>query len=267
MNWHNKLRNLIKGEKGVIAVAIAVALPVLVGMAGVAVDLGLVYSARSELQNAADAAALAAAGVMIVDDGYGNALVNYDGAVSTTAVFGFSGSGIEVANLHIHCTEAIPALYMAGGDNNYVHDCVIECDGTNCTYGIHSISMKGSRIENCVITSAKTAGIFCDGGADRYCINGGISGNQIYSGVSNSKGIYIESTMTCYNFAVDRNFIQLSSGTSCKGIDNDATGVLITDNYVWVPASATAIEDAGSGTIGNHTRTGTDIVDPDPVAT
>lgn len=194
--------------------------------------------------------------------------INYDGAADATAAFAFSGSGIELANLHIYCDAALPALFIAGGDNNYIHDCVIECDGTNCTYGIQAYSLKGSWIERVIITGSTTAGIFADGGADRYCINGGIRDCQIYSGVANTKGIFIESTMTVYNFAVDRNIIQLASGATCKGIDDDSAGALLIDNYVSVPASATPIESAGGDqfVMGNHTAAGTVNADPYPTA-
>ncbi|SET16388.1 Putative Flp pilus-assembly TadE/G-like [Nitrosospira multiformis] len=48
-------------EKGVVAIIVALSLVVLVGFAGLALDLGKLYVAKSELQNSADACALAAA--------------------------------------------------------------------------------------------------------------------------------------------------------------------------------------------------------------
>lgn len=181
--------------------------------------------------------------------------INYDGATAATAALAFSGSGIRVANLHIYCDAAIPAIFCAGGDNNLIENCVVEGDGVNCTYGILTYSMKGSWIRDCVLSGFATAGIFCDGGADRYCIHGGIENNQLYSAVSGAvKGIYIENTMTAYNFRVHHNFIELEScGATAKGIDNDAAGnVLITDNYIVVEGSATAIESASHGILHNR---------------
>jgi len=49
-----------KRRKGVVAVQVVVALPVLLGFAAVSVDVGVMYNARSEMQRAADSAALAA---------------------------------------------------------------------------------------------------------------------------------------------------------------------------------------------------------------
>ncbi|GJQ54127.1 MAG: hypothetical protein HKUEN07_06960 [Rhodocyclaceae bacterium] len=48
-------------EGGVVAIIVALSLVVLVGFAGLALDLGKLYVAKSELQNSADACALAAA--------------------------------------------------------------------------------------------------------------------------------------------------------------------------------------------------------------
>ena len=58
-------RALWRGSRGAMAAMVALCLTALVGLTGAAVDLGLLASARSELQNAADAAALAGAGTMI----------------------------------------------------------------------------------------------------------------------------------------------------------------------------------------------------------
>ena len=48
-------------ERGVISIIVALSLVVLIGFAGLALDLGKLYVAKSELQNSADACALAAA--------------------------------------------------------------------------------------------------------------------------------------------------------------------------------------------------------------
>jgi Flp pilus assembly protein TadG/phage terminase large subunit-like protein len=53
------LHNL-KNQNGVSAIILALALVVLLGFAALAVDMGYIFAARNELQNAADAAALAA---------------------------------------------------------------------------------------------------------------------------------------------------------------------------------------------------------------
>src|SRR5437899_5224983 len=48
-------------ESGAVAIVVALSMAVLIGFFGVAFDLGKLYIAKSELQNSADACALAAA--------------------------------------------------------------------------------------------------------------------------------------------------------------------------------------------------------------
>ncbi|MCK9375062.1 MAG: Tad domain-containing protein [Syntrophobacterales bacterium] len=61
--------NVIRDNQGVAAVTIAISLMVLIGMASLAIDLGQLYTARNELQNVADAAALAGVGQLVQDSG------------------------------------------------------------------------------------------------------------------------------------------------------------------------------------------------------
>ncbi|MFQ5462629.1 MAG: pilus assembly protein TadG-related protein [Phycisphaerae bacterium] len=53
-------KKLKSTRRGVVAVQVVVALPVLLGFAAISVDVGVLYNARSEMQRAADSAALAA---------------------------------------------------------------------------------------------------------------------------------------------------------------------------------------------------------------
>ena len=55
------LAALLRAEQGVIAVALAIMLAAIIGMMALAVDLGRAWNLQTELQNAADAAALAGA--------------------------------------------------------------------------------------------------------------------------------------------------------------------------------------------------------------
>lgn len=65
------LRRLARSEKAGVAALTAVMLTALIGLMAAAVDLGMLYAARTELQNAADAAALAGANTMLTTDGSG----------------------------------------------------------------------------------------------------------------------------------------------------------------------------------------------------
>ena len=61
MKIYRKLKALIKNQEGAIALMVALLLPVLFGAAAMAVDIGLAAAAKNELQNIADATALAGA--------------------------------------------------------------------------------------------------------------------------------------------------------------------------------------------------------------
>ena len=58
-------------QRGAVAVIVALSALVLLGFAGMAIDVGRLYINRTELQSAADACALAAAGELTCDPGAG----------------------------------------------------------------------------------------------------------------------------------------------------------------------------------------------------
>ncbi len=59
-----KLFKRVKNQTGVSAVIVAIVLTMLLGFAALAIDVGYIYATRNELQNVADASALAATGYM-----------------------------------------------------------------------------------------------------------------------------------------------------------------------------------------------------------
>jgi len=63
------LGRLVSGSEGSVAAIVALAIMALGGMLSLAVDLGHLYTVRNELQNTADAAALAAVGKLIKEEG------------------------------------------------------------------------------------------------------------------------------------------------------------------------------------------------------
>lgn len=64
--------SILRSEEGGVLVLMAVILVVLLGLAALAVDLGLLFTGRSEAQRAADAGAHAGAGVFLVAPGDGD---------------------------------------------------------------------------------------------------------------------------------------------------------------------------------------------------
>lgn len=65
------LRHRRRHENGVVAIIVALSLAVLIGFGGVVLDLGHLFVNRTELQNAADACALAAANQLVCDPNVG----------------------------------------------------------------------------------------------------------------------------------------------------------------------------------------------------
>jgi hypothetical protein len=65
-----------KREDGVVTIIVALSLAALIGCAGLALDLGRLYVNKTELQNAVDACALAAANELVCEPGSGACLEN-----------------------------------------------------------------------------------------------------------------------------------------------------------------------------------------------
>ncbi len=71
-------------KNGNIALMLALFLPIFIGFIGLTVDLGILYTAKFQLQNAADSAALAGTNELAIDSNGDNiAEANYDGARNT----------------------------------------------------------------------------------------------------------------------------------------------------------------------------------------
>jgi len=83
----------IKDSRGSVAIIAALGLAAFLGMASLAVDLGQLYTVRNNLQNTADAAALAAAGVLVSDQGL------RDSSAATTAAKTVAQRQSELAGL------------------------------------------------------------------------------------------------------------------------------------------------------------------------
>jgi hypothetical protein len=134
-----KAKNIAFRQRGAVSVATALSVVVLVGLLGAVIDLGRIFIVKTELQNAADACALAAA---LELDGNANALTRAENA------------GITVAtrnNLHFQ-SEAVVAtaadirfsttLSGPGGDNSVY---LTQADGVapNSTYVMCTLTRPG----------------------------------------------------------------------------------------------------------------------------
>jgi hypothetical protein len=167
-------------------------------------------------------------------------VINYDGAVTTTCVVGFTGGCIELGGFCIQNSEAIPALYLADtSDAVYIHDNWIKGDnGKTSTIGI-SCAIKNSVIENNII-NGHIAGI--DVAAGDWFNNSIVQKNKI-TNVTN--GIAIAATAVCTESMIHENYVV---GSTSSIVNGQATDIIITNNLV-----KPAISDAGSTAGGNTT--------------
>ena len=109
---------LPKRQRGAVAVVVGLSIFVLVGMIGLALDLGQMFVNKTELQNAADACALAAAREL---DGNADALTRADAAgvlVGTQNGVGFQDAAVALTAADISYSEHLSpnSAYQTSAD-------------------------------------------------------------------------------------------------------------------------------------------------------
>lgn len=91
---------MLNGQQGVSAIMVGIMLTMLIGFAALAVDMGHLYVVRNELQNAADAGALAGARFLYLEDGTavntGANQIAYNTAISNTSEKDEAGNRVPV---------------------------------------------------------------------------------------------------------------------------------------------------------------------------
>lgn len=100
-----RIQQLPKRQRGAVAVVVGLAIFVLVGMIGLALDMGQMFVNKTELQNAADACALAAAREL---DASADALVRADAAgvfVGGRNLRGFQKNAVVISAADIRYSE------------------------------------------------------------------------------------------------------------------------------------------------------------------
>lgn len=163
-------------------------------------------------------------------------VVNYDNAVTSTAVIGFTGAGIEIANICFNTARAIPVMLAGSGgdvaDACYIHGCWFKGDNSKtCTIGI-SGELKNSLIENNVINGCITG---INIAAGKWFHNTTVRNNKI-TNVTN--GIAIANTAVCTESEIIGNRV---IGSSSSIVNGQATDVIIFENAV-----KPVLSDAGS---------------------
>jgi len=92
-----RFHKLLRSEAAAVAALVAVSLMGTAGLLAAAVDLGVVYTARAELQNAADSSALAGAATLIVQNGSGALLTQPSVAIATAAQYAAANKALGVS--------------------------------------------------------------------------------------------------------------------------------------------------------------------------
>jgi Flp pilus assembly protein TadG len=97
MSFRTRLHRLWREERAAVAVTVTLLLTGLVGLTGAATDLGMLYSARNELQNAADASSLAAADVMLAANADGTAVTDSAAAWTNATQYAQANEALGVS--------------------------------------------------------------------------------------------------------------------------------------------------------------------------
>ncbi len=90
-----RVRKFVQGSEGTVMVMMALGLVAFLGLASLAVDMGNLYVAKNELQNVADAAALAGAR-QLIDNSNGTAVV--DSTAAQAAAMGVAQTQAQLSN-------------------------------------------------------------------------------------------------------------------------------------------------------------------------
>jgi len=93
----SRIVRLIKEERAATAVLFTVFLTAMVGLLGAAVDLGALYTAKAQLENAADAAALAAANTMLGTDANNNAIAQPGVGLASAQTYSAANQALGVS--------------------------------------------------------------------------------------------------------------------------------------------------------------------------
>lgn len=109
-----------KHQRGTVAIIVGLALPVLIGFAGLALDLGRLYVEKTELQNAADACALAAARELTCDTAAGACSAIYLQNAETAGLMVAQSNlhdfqGAQISNTQLSASDILFSTNFASG--------------------------------------------------------------------------------------------------------------------------------------------------------
>lgn len=128
-------------QEGAVAIITALSLVVLVGFAGLALDLGRLYVNKTELQNAADACALAASSKLVCDPAVSACPASLLEEAEAVGIYvgeknrkDFQGDGVSIAAADVRFSKtlgpnsAYQSRFFASSDSRYVM-CIARATG------------------------------------------------------------------------------------------------------------------------------------------
>ena len=117
----------LRYQKGAVAIIVGLCIFVLIGFLGLVVDLGRLFITKTELQNAADACALAAAREL---NGQSDALTRADNAgitIGSQNKVNFQGDSVEILASDITYSDTLPGPYQTSDVANPATSKYVKC--------------------------------------------------------------------------------------------------------------------------------------------
>lgn len=128
-----------RGERGNVAIIVALTLVILLGFAALVIDFGNIWNVRGELQNAADAAALG--GVRDLDGNPDNFVVARTAAQRIAGVHAAAGTRVEV---DLNVENAVPGDVVLGRWS-FAYRAFTPDDGTLAPYRVNAVQVTTRR--------------------------------------------------------------------------------------------------------------------------
>lgn len=163
-----------RGQRGIALILVTVGAVALIGMAGLALDMGLAFIAKSRLQNALDAAALS--GAKVLND-YGSTALASDAAQADFAV----NMGAMTASATVEFSPTL-APFVAGADPRFVRVSVATLPltlrlaqvlpGVGSTFDVSGSAIAGPAPLGTRICGALPVAL-CGTGTDTNCMDDG----------------------------------------------------------------------------------------------
>ncbi len=188
-------RDLHARERGQVLILVAILLPMLLGMAGIAVDVGLGWSLRRDTQNIADAAALAGGGLLL-DNGPASVAT-----AKTTAAKYVTDRGLACPAAN--CVHVPPISGPHTGDSTYIE---VSLAGSRKTVFMRALGKQSYTVRSravAIVTALAKEYALIVLKNDCAANNGTVSGNATYQQNTSGAGLTINNGGAAVNSACE----------------------------------------------------------------